>query len=504
MPIYSSKFYNQLIEPSWKLIVFELSLYTEKVIFNKNIEYTEDEQNKIEDESHVYLRGYESDDEDEKYYLEGLVLELIDFAVDLLKRKGVMESLKSMLLTFLLCVKGYCMMPHSSILMWKNDPNLYTTDEFEEENINSIRTKTMNLIKEITQELDDDSLLKFIKIIISELTEGINVENYSEVIKLDDYNFTTPYFNKLNSDKNYILRSHEANLFILGTLSEDLVLLRDKGRVENSEIQLLLKFLFDVITNISEKESKLVIGRSISCASRLLSLIRYDNTILKSVFECISVALISKKNDLSIKLVASQSLSNIAQKLLTNAELEKNTNQLNENNKEKNDSIIFDSDNLFEVFKTLISLMKETSEETLLIPIEAILEITKLNKEKALYVPYNSTKLFVDIYAKYYNHPFIGTKILELIKLWCSDKQSANLLLTLFVPFAFFVFDDFFKSLGKESKNFEEIKKTVMTEHGNNDMNFKTSLDMLPVITKLIIIFKYLFLIIIKIELKRI
>ena len=138
-------------------------------------------------------------------------------------------------------------------------------------------------------------------------------------------------------------------------------------------------------------------------------------------------------------------------------------------------------DKIDEVFQKLIYLLKETSEETLIVPIETILDLTKLFKEKALYVPYNATKLIVDIYSKFYNHPQIGVRILELIKLWCSDKKSANLLLTLFVPFAFFVFDEFFKSLGKDNKNFEEIKKTVMTEHGNNNMNFKTSLDMLPV-----------------------
>lgn len=481
MPTYSSKFFSQLIEPSWKLIVLELSLYAENVIFNKQIEYTEDEQIKMEDECHLYSRAYESDDEDEKYNLEGLILELIDFAVDLLKRKGVMETLKSMLLTFLLCVKGYCMMPHSSIILWRNDPNLYTTDEFEEENINSIRNKTMNLIKEITQELDDDSLLRFLKIIISELTQGIDIENYSEVIKLDDYNFSTPYFNKLNTDEKYLLRSHEANLYILGTLAEDIILLRDKGRIENEEIQILIDFLFNVITNKSGKESKMLIGRSIWCANRLLSLVRYDNNTLKSIFECISIALISKETDLSIKLVASQTLSNIAQKLLSNFELEK-LNKEEENGQIQEEALIhFDSDNLVMVFEKLVELLNVTSEETLLIPIEAILDITKLNRIKGLYVPYNSTKLFVDIYSKYYNNSPIGTKILELIKLWCTDKQSANLLLTLFVPFAFFVFDDFFKSLGKESNAFQEIKKTVMTEHGNNDMNFKTSLDMLPV-----------------------
>ena len=77
MPDYSSKFYSQLIEPSWRLIVLELPLYTENVIFNKKIHFTEDESNKIEDESHIYSRGYESEDEEEKYNLEGLILELM-------------------------------------------------------------------------------------------------------------------------------------------------------------------------------------------------------------------------------------------------------------------------------------------------------------------------------------------------------------------------------------------------------------------------------------------
>ena len=37
MPIYSSKFFNLLIEPTWRLIVLELSLYCNTVVFNKEI-----------------------------------------------------------------------------------------------------------------------------------------------------------------------------------------------------------------------------------------------------------------------------------------------------------------------------------------------------------------------------------------------------------------------------------------------------------------------------------
>jgi len=115
MPIYSARFFTQLIEPAWRLIVLELSLYTEEVVFNKKIEYSDNEERKIDEENYAYKRGYESDEEDEIYGLEGLILELIDFAVDLLKRRGVMDALRENLLTFLLCVKGYCLMPHNSV-----------------------------------------------------------------------------------------------------------------------------------------------------------------------------------------------------------------------------------------------------------------------------------------------------------------------------------------------------------------------------------------------------
>ena len=71
MPIYSSKFFNLLIEPAWRLIVLELSLYCNSVVFNKEIEYTEDEEITIEEENHIYEHGYESDDDDEINGMEG-------------------------------------------------------------------------------------------------------------------------------------------------------------------------------------------------------------------------------------------------------------------------------------------------------------------------------------------------------------------------------------------------------------------------------------------------
>ena len=89
MPIYSSKFFNLLIEPTWRLIVLELNLYCNSIVFNKEIEYTEEEEITMEEENHIYDHGYESDDDEETNGMEGLIMELIDFTVDLLKRNSV-------------------------------------------------------------------------------------------------------------------------------------------------------------------------------------------------------------------------------------------------------------------------------------------------------------------------------------------------------------------------------------------------------------------------------
>jgi hypothetical protein len=127
-------------------------------------------------------------------------------------------------------------------------------------------------------------------------------------------------------------------------------------------------------------------------------------------------------------------------------------------------------------------LLNEANEDTLILPIECITALSKINKEKALVVPMKASKLIVEIYSKFYNHPSIGVRILELVKLWAGDNRSAKVLIGLFVPFAIYVFEDFFKSLGKVDKTFEDIKRTVMTEHGNNaNLDVKANLDMLPV-----------------------
>lgn len=463
MPIYSSSFFTELIEPAWRVLVLEMTLFTHKVVFNQEFEYSENETQHMNDEGYNYSRGYDSDDEEEIYGIEGLVQELIDLAIDLLKRQGVMEALQDYMLTLFLCLKGYCLMPNQSMQLWKNDPNLFITEEYDDENVNTIRSKAVTLIKDAAKEVDPSIVLKFLSIILSEFDQGVNPENYLEVIKLDDYNFLFPYFNKMNTDHDYIQRRHEANLLILGNLSDELLIMKDKKKISEEEINNLISFLFNIITNKEcQINNSVLVGRALWCVSRLLSLIKDNSESVIKVFEGICLCLLDENNkkDLTVLLIAIQCLTQIGDKIL---------------------KFKYQCPYLEKVFNKLIEIIHLTNEDTLVLLIDCIITLSKLNREISIIVPLKASKTIITIYSENYNHPVLGVKLLQLIKLWCEDERSSKLMVQLFIPFSIYVFEDFFKSLKSPDKNFEEFKKTVMTEHAGGNVEFKTSLDMLPV-----------------------
>lgn len=465
MPNYSSSFFSELIEPAWRVLVLKMTLYTTKVVFNQELDFSESEITRMKEEGYNYTRGYESDDEEEVYGIEGLVQELIDLAIDLLKRHGVMEALQDHMLTLLLCLKNYSLMSNQTVMLWNKDPNLFISEEYDDENVNTIRNKAVSLIRDVTKEIDDSIILKFLSIILSEFTNGINPENYLEVIKLDDYNFLFPFFEKMNTDPNYIQRRHEANLLILGSLSDDIIMIRDKKKISEEEINQLMNFLFDIISHGQKNKvgiTSVLIGRALWCISKLLSLYKDKKDIVIKIFEGISLCLLeeSNKNDLSVLLIAVQCITEIREKLTSE----------------------YKCPLLEKVFMKLIDLVELTNEDTIVIPIDAIISLSTLDREKALIVPLKASKRILSIYFENYNHPILGTKLLQLIKTWCEDERSSKLMCHLFVPFAINVFEDFFKNLHDSDKNaFEQIKKTVITEHGGEDLGLKANMDMLPV-----------------------
>lgn len=180
------------------------------------------------------------------------------------------------------------------------------------------------------------------------------------------------------------------------------------------------------------------------------------------IFNGIAKSLLTNVKDLTISLIATQCITQIGEKLPKDGS--------------------FKTDLLEGILLKLIELLDYCNEDTLAIPIDCIISISKLNKEAAVIVPQKASKILINIYSENYNHPVLGVKLLQLIRLWCEDSRCSKMMVHLFIPFSIYVFDDFFKSLKNPSnKGFEDIKKTVITEHAGGDMDFKTNLEMLPV-----------------------
>src|SRR5438552_2056337 len=133
--------------------------------------------------------------------------------------------------------------------------------------------------------MDLESILAFLKIIISELSAGINPINYTEVLKLDDFNLINSYFDKMNSEETYKIRRYEANLIILGVLAKDLINLKKTLKITHEECQDILTFLLNIIStkstgNIRDfnlaPDFELLIGRAVWCVGRVLELFQDD------------------------------------------------------------------------------------------------------------------------------------------------------------------------------------------------------------------------------------
>jgi len=107
-----------------------------------------------------------------------------------------------------------------------------------------------------------------------------------------------------------------------------------------------------------DKSSGVLVGRAIWCISRLFSLLRDNMTICTKIFEAVSKAFCNSHSDLSVSLVACLCLSKLCNYL-------KNQN--------------FDNEYITADYERLVQILKATTEETIMIPIETITALSKVN-----------------------------------------------------------------------------------------------------------------------------
>lgn len=461
MPSFSKKFVDFIIEPTWKLVISLQFFYLEKIISKKEMIFTQEELNIIEAENHNYSRGYESDDEEETYGLEGLIKELIKFLMISLENNQVKKKLKSYLPVFLPCIKNYCIISNEKYSLWIDDPNYFVQEEYNDLDESSLRFCSMKLIQSILKKIDLDSCLVFIRAMISEFQNDQNNNIYLSQLTLDNSENLKLVIKKLNEDKDYIIRKCEANLFILGEIVFIFKLLLKKSKLDLDKTKEILVFLHGLM----QGPSSVLRDRAIWCIGKISELFENEREILEENFVCIAKFYLSENHNLSTELILSKTLKEIA--FLINNNIK--------------------SENKIETFLLLnsinknIELLKRCSEETIDIPIESIIGISRLKIQSSLDHSVNWINIILEAYLKYHNYDKISGRLIDLIELWSASINSEKLILEFLIPLFLYLTDDYFSKASKRAsiEKYLEIRKTFSITI--NEPQIKISLETLPV-----------------------
>ena len=443
MPLFSKNFVDFIIEPTWKLIISLQSFYLEQIISDKEMIFSQEELNIMQAENHNYSRGYESDDEEETYGLEGLVKELIKFLIVSLENNQVMKKLKNYLPMFLISIKNYCIITNETYSLSLNDPCNFVSDVYNDLDCSSLRFSSMKLVKSIMNKIDYDNVFCFIKAIISEFKNDPNNNVYSPLVMFDNSKNLGPLIKNLNENSDYIMRKCEANLFLIGTIINNLKILIKKKKLDFEKIKEILFFLHGLL----QAPKSILSDRAIWCIGKISEIFVNEKSILIENFYFIANFFISLNNNLISELISSKCLKEIADLILIGNKEEK----------------IIESNFVISIINRNIRLFQLSSEETINIPIESIIAISKLNKQSALADSSNLINLVLETYLKYYNETNISRKLIQLIELWSSNQETEKQVFEFFIPLLLHLTDEYFSRLSMQIsiQNYLDIRKTL-------------------------------------------
>lgn len=431
MPLFSKNFIDFIIEPTWKLVVSLQYFYLEMIISGKEIVFSHAELELIEAQNHNYSRGYESEDEEETYGLEGLLKELIKFLTISLENNQVKKKLKSYLPVFLLLIKNYSIMPNETLSLWKNDQNNFIMEEFNDcENSSTLRFSSVKLIQSIIRKIDPDSAFGFIKAMISEFQSDQSNNTYSALSMLDNSQNVEFLINNLNNNSDYFLRKCEANLHILSELTHCLIILMKKKKLDLDKIKEISMFLQGLL----QSPKSILSDRAIWCIANISEVLVNEKETLIENFSFVGNLLLNQNNNLSTNLISAKSLKKIADLIMKDNKLD---NPL-------------EPYLLINLLNEIIEFLKSSSEETINIPIECLMVVSKLNTQSALAHSNNLISLVLETYLKNHNDVNISSKLIELIDFWSKNLNTEKIILEFFIHLFVYLTDAYFNRISKQ------------------------------------------------------
>lgn len=235
---YSRDCISKILEPAWKLLNFHLPVFTEVLGYGQSLKAFREGEDDQEEE---HLPGYESDDEEEVYGVEGMTLQLIELLATLICRQNVQEVVKMGIVPLISTVSSYMIIPRARERQHVGNYAHFLTDMDENFWVQpSIRKSCQDLLSSLV-DVFGDLAVQSVLFVVENLFLTASSEQASptkvrsaqtvEEINIYDYSYSS-------ASRRHKWKKREVALFLIGSFAEDISMFRQRNPSYNFKVLL--------------------------------------------------------------------------------------------------------------------------------------------------------------------------------------------------------------------------------------------------------------------------
>lgn len=230
---YSVESINMVLQPAWKLLNVNLAVYTEAVGYGKPIEYSETERATLNPEelSIAMKHGIESEPEDDEVGIIGMTMHLIELLTSLANKGSIRNLIYVGIVPLITSISSYMILSQEQEQEHMGDQSQFINVNNDIVYEHSVRNYCLNFISQLIENFDDDAVEAIIFVAEKFLLSMTDNKESGVETNFDEVDVMKYTYN--SSDSRHGRKKREVALFLLGSISDDIIKYRDRKGATN-------------------------------------------------------------------------------------------------------------------------------------------------------------------------------------------------------------------------------------------------------------------------------
>ena len=434
---YSIECINMVLQPAWKLLNVNLAVYTENVGYGKPIEFSETEKQTFDVDQQSTSKGIEISYDDSEPGIIGMTMQLIELLTSLSNKGSIRNLIFMGLMPLVTSVASYMILSNEQEEEHLDDQSQFIFVNNENVYEHSVRNYCLNFISQIIENFDDDAVEAILWVTENFLLS--NEEHKSSTVETSFDEVDVMKYTYNSKDKRHGLKKREVALYILGSLSDDIIKYKNRKGATNKSIINIFSSI--VLPDLQDQSTPNILkGRSMWWATQLSEIMGNKDARWFDVVDA-SVKMLSKENELSLRISACRTLVHFINKM----DLDKLSNI----------SLYISS-----ILENVDELLEFCDEDTIHIPISAMRKLSKMDEEAVSTIAHESAPKLLKHFKRHHDQSIVGSDLLEIFKMWTNYEKWKTIFSNNYTPFALEIVKNYFMMTNsKMSKEDEEYSK---------------------------------------------